>query len=196
SQHAAIIASWIDRKDIIPDAEKSSNHSFYNPSQIPYKFKLLVRGSRDGFSPTIFHKLCDRVRSTVTLFKLANSDNFVGGYSPEVWDSPLWPKYKSSDKAFIFSFTQGGSNLNGQRNNNGKIGRVTDHVYALNCWRYNGPSFGKCDLIMHNGGILRFKHQTFSPQIMSTESTMMKIEDYEVFEIVEKIKDKNNTTIS
>ncbi|RIB05432.1 hypothetical protein C2G38_2118408 [Gigaspora rosea] len=184
SQHAAIIASWIDRKDINPDVEKSFNFQFYNPSQIPYKFRLLVRGSRDGFSPTIFHKLCDRVRSTVTLFKLANSDNFVGGYNPEVWDSPLWPNYKSSDKAFIFSFTQGGTNLNGQGNNNGKIGRVIDNVYALNCWRFNGPSFGKYDLVMHYGGFLRFKHQTFSPQVLPTENTLMRIEDYEVFEVI------------
>lgn len=183
-QHAAIIASWIDRKDINPDVEKSSNLPFYNPSQIPYKFRLLVRGSRDGFSPTVFHKLCDRVRSTVTLFKLANSDNFVGGYNPEVWDSPLWPNYKSSDKAFIFSFTQGGTNLNGQGNNNGKIGRVIDNVYALNCWRFNGPSFGKYDLVMHYGGFLRFKHQTFSPQVLPIDNALMRIEDYEVFEVI------------
>ncbi|CAG8762141.1 33514_t:CDS:2, partial [Racocetra persica] len=102
----------------------------------------------------------------------------------------------SQHAAIIASWIDRGSNLNGQRNNNGKIGRVTDHVYALNCWRYNGPSFGKCDLVMHNGGILRFKHQSFSPQIMPTENIMMKIEDYEVFEVVEKIKDKNNTAIS
>ncbi|KAF0416725.1 BTB-domain-containing protein [Gigaspora margarita] len=114
----------------------------------------------------------------------ANSDNFVGGYNPEVWDSPLWPNYKSSDKAFIFSFTQGGTNLNGQGNNNGKIGRVIDNVYALNCWRFNGPSFGKYDLVMHYGGFLRFKHQTFSPQVLPIDNALMRIEDYEVFEVI------------
>ncbi|CAG8669485.1 28042_t:CDS:2 [Gigaspora margarita] len=113
-----------------------------------------------------------------------NSDNFVGGYNPEVWDSPLWPNYKSSDKAFIFSFTQGGTNLNGQGNNNGKIGRVIDNVYALNCWRFNGPSFGKYDLVMHYGGFLRFKHQTFSPQVLPIDNALMRIEDYEVFEVI------------
>ncbi|CAG8779352.1 20701_t:CDS:2, partial [Dentiscutata erythropus] len=102
----------------------------------------------------------------------------------------------SQHAAIIASWIDRGTNLNGQGNNNGKIGRVVDNVYALNCWRFNGPSFGKYDLVMHYDGFLRFKHQTFSPQVLPAENIMMKIEDYEVFEVVEKIKDKDDNVKS
>ncbi|CAG8586170.1 2151_t:CDS:2 [Acaulospora colombiana] len=173
---AAMIASWIDRKDLATNQETggsglNEDHSFqpYSASEIPYRFCLLVRGSSDGFSAKTFHSKCDGRRSTVTLFKLQDHDIFVGGYNPGVWDGNT-------------------SSLN--TTNQGKIGRLISAEsceYALNCWRSNGPSFGNLDLLMH-GRKLTFKHKTYMPNVMPFDDEIIVIEDYEVFEVVEKVK--------
>ncbi|CAG8556019.1 13786_t:CDS:2 [Acaulospora morrowiae] len=194
SSHAAMIASWIDRKDLTTNQEAGGDglnekHTFqpYSTSEIPYKFYLLARGSRDGFSAKTFHSKCDGKRSTVTLFKLQDHDIFVGGYNPGIWNSVMWPQYKKDEKAFVFSFTQGGG-TNGTNDIQGKIGRLTNpesYEYALNCWRSNGPSFGNLDLLMQ-GRKLTFKHKTYMPNVMPFDDKTVNTEDYEVFEVVEK----------
>ncbi|CAH1768177.1 6934_t:CDS:2, partial [Entrophospora sp. SA101] len=50
-KHFCRIASWIDRRD---DSHR------YQPSEMPYTFKLLLSGLRDGLKdPSEFHKRCD-----------------------------------------------------------------------------------------------------------------------------------------
>src|SRR6202012_5682016 len=49
SEHVKIFSSWIDKKD--------SSH--YNEKNIPYKFNLLYRASRDGNTVREFHEKCD-----------------------------------------------------------------------------------------------------------------------------------------
>ncbi|CAG8701566.1 4963_t:CDS:1, partial [Gigaspora rosea] len=56
-EHAVEILSWINRRSTI-----------YN-TEIPYEFKLLLRGGRDGFSPETFHRLCDNIPGTIVVFK-------------------------------------------------------------------------------------------------------------------------------
>ncbi|CAG8496089.1 1850_t:CDS:2 [Diversispora eburnea] len=104
-------------------------------------------------------------------------DIFVGGYNPDVWYNTLWPQYKRNDRSFIFSFTQG-------------ITINDNHAYALNCWRSSGPSFGKFDLLMQNSN-LRFKHKTYVPNVMPVDDKSLKIDDYEIFEVVLKETIKN-----
>jgi hypothetical protein len=48
----------------------------------PYEFKLLLRGSRDGFTPDKFHSLCDNISKTVTFIKVKGTDEILGGYNP------------------------------------------------------------------------------------------------------------------
>ncbi|RIB17217.1 hypothetical protein C2G38_2142697 [Gigaspora rosea] len=57
--HAAEIVSWIDR-----------NADTYSISNIPYEFKLLLRGSRDGFNPESFWNLCDKQKNLVIVIKV------------------------------------------------------------------------------------------------------------------------------
>ncbi|CAG8770687.1 25722_t:CDS:1, partial [Gigaspora rosea] len=38
--------------------------SIYDVTKIPYKFNLLHRGSEDGFTREIFHRLCDNIPGT------------------------------------------------------------------------------------------------------------------------------------
>ncbi|PKY33892.1 hypothetical protein RhiirB3_453169 [Rhizophagus irregularis] len=52
---------------------------------LPYKFELLLRGSRDGFTPKKFHKLCDGKSSTVTFIKVKRTEEILGGYNPLEW---------------------------------------------------------------------------------------------------------------
>ncbi|RIB17212.1 hypothetical protein C2G38_2037920 [Gigaspora rosea] len=64
--HAAEIASWIDR-----------NADTYSISNIPYEFKLLFRGSRDGFASESFWNLCDKQENLVVVIKVKDTDEIL-----------------------------------------------------------------------------------------------------------------------
>jgi hypothetical protein len=212
-QQGAIISSWIDKKDL----EKNDNVN-YTTENNPYNFKLLLRGSKDGLSSSTFHNKVKKCRSTITLFKLKNHDDFfIGGYNPEEWDSPYWPRFKQSSNAFLFSFSSDGSinSNNNQKDEDliqpddiipdkqGRIARIRkeDEKYALNLWRSTGPSFGKFDILMQAGGI-RLKHNSYVPNVIPLQDgENYKIEEYEVFEVTQKVdesggeKDKESNDV-
>ena len=67
-EHIAIFSSWIKKKD----------SSYYRKRNIPYKFNLLYRASRDGDSAASFHEKCDNNGATVNKHKkLIIVQNFV-----------------------------------------------------------------------------------------------------------------------
>ncbi|CAG8661785.1 2491_t:CDS:2, partial [Gigaspora rosea] len=76
NENKAIISSWIDEKD----------KDYYTCITNPYKFKLLLRGSRDGFDVNIFHRLCDFQGPTIVIIKTVQ-DDLVGGYNLESYFS-------------------------------------------------------------------------------------------------------------
>lgn len=45
----AIFANWVDK----------NKNSHYNLRNIPYKFNLLYRASRDSYTPEAFHDKCE-----------------------------------------------------------------------------------------------------------------------------------------
>ncbi|RIB27672.1 hypothetical protein C2G38_2239977 [Gigaspora rosea] len=57
-----------------------SMFAIYDITEIPYEFKLLFRGSRDGFSGKDFHKLCDNIPGTVVIVKINSTAEILGGY--------------------------------------------------------------------------------------------------------------------
>ena len=65
-----------------------------------FKFKLLYRGTKDGFSSEVFHKKCDEIMPTLTIIKSHNNKVF-GGYSDQSWKSTS--NYKTSNNLWIFS---------------------------------------------------------------------------------------------
>ncbi|RIB28157.1 hypothetical protein C2G38_2239687 [Gigaspora rosea] len=73
-KHVAEISSWIDKCSTI-----------YSTTKIPYEFKLLLRGSRDGFTGEVFHKLCDNIPNTVVIVKINSTNEILGGYNPLIW---------------------------------------------------------------------------------------------------------------
>src|SRR6266542_4825814 len=86
-QQVELISKWIDRLEI---TDKT------------YEFKLILRGSRDGFSPSKFHEICDNQSHTVSIIKVKNSDEILGGYNPIIWKSDS--SYGITKDSFIFSF--------------------------------------------------------------------------------------------
>jgi len=53
-------------------------------SKCHYDFKLLVRGSRDGFEPKTFHRLCD---DKGPIFTIAHVEETNEGFNPLSWES-------------------------------------------------------------------------------------------------------------
>ncbi|RHZ70589.1 hypothetical protein Glove_269g34 [Diversispora epigaea] len=99
NEHTAEISSWIDRKDT----------TTYPLNKIPYEFQLILKGSRDGFDPKIFWNMCHGHSNTVTILKVANTDEILGGFNPLEWDKTRknffsWVKTIDS---FIFSLKNG-----------------------------------------------------------------------------------------
>ncbi|GES93617.1 hypothetical protein GLOIN_2v1773702 [Rhizophagus clarus] len=72
----SVISRWIDKVDV--NCKFSHLREFY----LPYKFKLLIRGSRDGFTAKKFHTLCDNKPITVTFIKIKSAEEIIGGYNP------------------------------------------------------------------------------------------------------------------
>ncbi|RIA86807.1 hypothetical protein C1645_828681 [Glomus cerebriforme] len=65
-QHAKLISKWIDKSKI---PRKS------------YEFKLILRGSWDGFSASKFHEICDNQSHTISIIKVKDSNEILGGYN-------------------------------------------------------------------------------------------------------------------
>src|SRR5205823_3823073 len=89
-QHTELISKWINRLEI---TDKSTSS---------YEFKLLFRGSRDGLSRNKFHEICDNQSRTVTIIKVKDSSEILGGYNPIKWKSD--GSYSTTKDSFIFSF--------------------------------------------------------------------------------------------
>ncbi|KAJ4459775.1 hypothetical protein PAPYR_4171 [Paratrimastix pyriformis] len=62
---------------------------------------LVLRGSRDGFEATTFHRLCDRLRGTVVVVQ-TTTGNVFGGYASVAWNA-VTNKYTPDPHAFLFS---------------------------------------------------------------------------------------------
>jgi hypothetical protein len=75
----------------------NSKFTHFRELYLPYKFELLLRGSRDGFTPKKFHELCDNKHNTVTFIKVLETEEIVGGYNPIMWESSnSWSETKDS----------------------------------------------------------------------------------------------------
>jgi hypothetical protein len=66
-------------------------------------FKILWRGSRDGFSAKEFHRRCDGHSNTLTVI-LDTKGNIFGGFTSVEWKSPTVSRTKgdASEKSFLF----------------------------------------------------------------------------------------------
>jgi hypothetical protein len=147
---------------------------------LPYKFRLLLRGSRDGFTPKKFHELCDGKYNTVTFIKVKGTEEIIGGYNPLKWESSGCGRTKDS---FIFSF----------KNNFIKdviISSVVNTNCALQYHYKKGPSFGSDIIISSNSESTNYNNVWcrkcyYEKKIKDAEDQFL-IEDYEVYQIAER----------
>ncbi|CAB4429976.1 unnamed protein product [Rhizophagus irregularis] len=164
----SLVSKWIDKIDA------SSNFANQRELYLPYEFKLLLRGSRDGFTPNKFHSLCDNIPKTVTFIKVNGTDEILGGYNPIIWiTDDRWGKTKDS---FIFSFKY----KNGLFKD-GILSNVKEIKRALNYSRLFGPSFGDGDLFLCGNN--RCNQRDYEKKIRDIEDKFL-IDDYEVFQII------------
>ncbi|GES76308.1 carbohydrate-binding module family 13 protein [Rhizophagus clarus] len=163
-QHVELISKWIDGLEYM---DKTNNS---------YEFKLIFRASRDGFNPKDFHIICDnqsRTVTTVTIIKVKDSDEILGGYNPIGWKSNN--SFGITKSSFIFSF----------KNNNNILSRVINDKKAINNNPYNGPSFGTSDInLFIFFGFLRVRcvRNNYKKLIRENDKSSF-VEDFEVFQI-------------
>ncbi|CAJ0763819.1 1769_t:CDS:2 [Entrophospora sp. SA101] len=158
-KHIRIISSWIDKKD---------QYFYNNTKNLPFTFKLLFSTTRDGFSVRKFHRLCDDKGSTLTIARLNNNCQIIGGYNPVNWKP--FDELKTFDKKDII------------------IARVHDSNNAIFYNSQTGPGFGSGpDLYIKNNLLISFHSSTY-PDIekITNSSQAYEIEKYEVFQVIRK----------
>ncbi|GBB91475.1 hypothetical protein RclHR1_01880006 [Rhizophagus clarus] len=177
----SLISRWIDKIDI------KSNFAYTREFYLPYKFKLLLRGSRDGFTPKKFHELCDFIPHTVTFIKVKGTDEILGGYNPLTWkcSNPFGGEFGKTKDSFIFSF----------KSKENFKDSILSHVKDINkslfyCDGY-GPTFNfdLCLRVNDNDNsqkydICQCKQVSYEKKIRDEE--YFKGKDYEVFQIINR----------
>ncbi|PKY33914.1 hypothetical protein RhiirB3_453211 [Rhizophagus irregularis] len=170
-KHAELISKWIDKLEIEDEMKNF------------YEFKLIFRGSRDGFTSNKFHTICHNQPRTVAIIKVKDSTEILGGYNPMEWK--FVNSFGTTNDSFIFSFRN--KNINDHI-----ISRVNIKVSAINYWTRYGPSFGYGDLTIFGGDLDDFrqkenycKMRSYEKNIRETEDKFS-VEEYEIFQIITK----------
>ncbi|RHZ86495.1 hypothetical protein Glove_50g71 [Diversispora epigaea] len=189
-EHAAEISSWIDRKT-----------TTYSTKNIPYKFELILNGTKDGFAPQTFWNICHGHAKTVVIIKVKGTDEILGGYNPLAWDNSysysflIKGEWMDTKESFIFSLKNG--NIQ-----NSILSRVKNSQYAIfnaakACQNKYGPRFGnfylyseKSNFTLDNRNYYAIDLDQFYEKPIRTKTRTLSdhfsIINYEVFKIVRK----------
>ncbi|RHZ77545.1 hypothetical protein Glove_176g22 [Diversispora epigaea] len=178
--HAAEISTWIDHK--------TTN---YLTTNIPYKFELILRGTKDGFAPQTFWDICRGHVGTVVVMKVKGKDDIFGGYNPLAWEinnsKKLWIVTKDS---FIFSLKNG-------KIQNSILSRVKNPKKAIRNMskkelNKSGPHFGydfcmhspKFDFTLDEKCSCTNSSSSLYERPISASSVNFSIVNYEVFKVI------------
>ncbi|GBB88390.1 hypothetical protein RclHR1_14970003 [Rhizophagus clarus] len=172
-----LLNSYMD-PDNEPDENSNSKFSYLRELYLPFKFELLLRGSRDGFGSKKFHQLCNDRPNTITFVKVKGTGEILGGHNPSIWKSS--GGWDHSYYSFIFSFKSK------DEIKDSTLSRVKNMDKALHFSDRSGPSFGGTDLKLSISGFgvpgVTCKQTYYEKRIIDTEEYFY-IEDYEVFQI-------------
>ncbi|RIB13102.1 hypothetical protein C2G38_2041254 [Gigaspora rosea] len=171
-KHFAEISSWIDHRP-----------SKYDITEIPYKFNLLLRGSRDGFTHEKFHRLCDNIPGTVVIIKVNGTNEILGGYNPLIWisnDLSEWLstiKWLSTTDSFIFL-------LKPQNLPNSILSRI--HAkFAIGWHSMRGPIFGGSFFMQDDSKKWYYVHKDANyERRLRSDNTNLLIDEFEVFQVL------------
>jgi len=97
------------------------------------QWKLLYKATRDGFTASTFHELCDDKGSTMVIIKSSEGWLF-GGFTSQSWKALA---YKTDPKAFLFTLTNPHSIPPSSFVVNNSL-----RQYAILCNNAYGPIFG------------------------------------------------------
>jgi hypothetical protein len=171
-QHAELISKWIDKLEI---TDKLTTL---------YDFKLLYRNSSDGSNGMFekfkrFREVCDYKSRTLTIIKVKDSNEILGGYNPIEWKFD--GSHGVTKDSFIFSFSDGNVN-------NYVLSRVKDEKKAIFNDPLSIPSFGRGDIEIINGSLIRCNKSSYEQPIRAINEYCV-IEDFEVFQIFQIMQD-------
>ncbi|RHZ87568.1 hypothetical protein Glove_33g45 [Diversispora epigaea] len=174
--HAAEISSWIDRKT-----------ATYSTTNVPYKFELILCGTRDGFAPQTFWNICHGHACTIVVVKVKGTDEILGGYNPLTWDnSNIKDQWMETKDSFIFSL----------KNSILSRVKIIDHAILNSCkndQKSYGPYFGfgfglyseKSNFNLDNFSYCGNLYNYYEKRI-KTSSDRFPIDNYEVFKVIRK----------
>ncbi|RIB11289.1 hypothetical protein C2G38_119043 [Gigaspora rosea] len=171
NEHAAEIASWVDKRD-------------YSTKNNPYRFNLLLRGSKDGFTAASFWNLCNEQVNVIVIMKVKGTDEILGGYNPIAWHKPFSKRFtKESDDCFIFSLKNGIIK-------NSILSRVKKPKTAVLCHSKYGPCFGGGGLTLKDNcdqdgqcQCFNYNNNTYNP--IRDKSTYDEVDDCSKFSVEE-----------
>ncbi|EXX65301.1 hypothetical protein RirG_134580 [Rhizophagus irregularis DAOM 197198w] len=162
NQHAELISKWIDK---LETTDKSTTS---------YEFKLLYRDFRVYGSFTGYQncqKACKNQFRTVTIYKMSDSNEILGGYNPIEWKFD--GSYGITNDSFIFSF----------KNSDVILSRVRNENNAICNGSTVAPSFGNGDLRAINGSIIQCHKKSYEKPIRNTDKRDA-IREIEIFQVV------------
>ena len=140
-------------------------------------FRLLYRGSRNGFRAQDFHEKCDGVKNTITVIQARNGRRF-GGFTHAKWDKSNG--YKSDERGFLFSLDFKEIYCNKKNN------------YGIYCYSDKGPTFGgghdlfiddNCNKDNENYDNSNHSYDTNGKKCALAGTKYFYVEDYEVYEL-------------
>jgi hypothetical protein len=165
-------------------------------------FKILWRGSRDGFEAKDFHRRCDGHANTLTVI-LDTQGNIFGGFTPVEWESGSprsWREFsngfKTDDSLKSFLFTlKNPHNIPARR----FALKAEEKDRAIECDSESGPCFGgrghrdMCALNNYMGSYNNFTNLgnayvndvRLGGEKVFTGSRYFKVTEIEVFEITD-----------
>ncbi|RHZ70147.1 hypothetical protein Glove_275g68 [Diversispora epigaea] len=170
NEHALELLSWIDVKE-----------TTYTENN-PYEFKLLVRGSRDGFDVETIYNICNKISNTIIVAKVEGTGEIIGGYNPLKMHNNIYGKWYSSQYSFVFS-------LKTENLKNSIISRVMIFNHAI-CY-YTTKSWLHFGNALNLGGNLKTEKksncETYAyEKSIRPNSKYFSVEEFEVFKVSPK----------
>jgi hypothetical protein len=153
-------------------------------------FKILWRGSRDGFDVSEFHRRCDGHTNTLTVI-LDTKGNIFGGFTPVEWESRSGFKGDDSLRSFLFTL-KNSHNIPARR----FVLKPENRDFAIECYSDYGPYFGsgadicvsdKCNVnadIYSSFGYTYKNDSGVEGEKLFAGSRNFEVKEIEVFEII------------